>query len=202
MDYMRGAVLPSSRRVVLIAKPPIISRIVRYRRGGYLRFIGYVLVSPGLFDVVKASFTTKEDLQKVEKTVILFYLAWPPLSVASSGCSAGGNQGVPPLWEWAWPLAIWAPSASMQQYCLIYAVTLESPSRVTIVRQMQIIRVTSYRLVMRRDALVYRYTGRVPTWSWVPWSPSPSRSYPGPAATAAVTSRRTKSVPTRPTLLT
>ena len=81
---------------------------------------------------------TKKISKKVEKTVILFYLGLASAICGVIGLFSVGNPGVPPLWEWGLALAI-GLLGLVQQYCLIYAVTLESPSRVTIVRQMQII---------------------------------------------------------------
>ena len=81
---------------------------------------------------------TKKISNTVEKTVIPFYLGLASAICGVIGLFSVGNPGVPPLWEWGLALAI-GLLGLVQQYCLIYAVTLESPSRVTIVRQMQII---------------------------------------------------------------
>ena len=54
------------------------------------------------------------------------------------GLFSVGRPSLPPVREWGLAVGI-SCLGLLQQYCLIYAVTLESPARVTIVRQMQIV---------------------------------------------------------------
>jgi len=81
---------------------------------------------------------TKKISKKVEKTVILFYLGVAYVVCGSAGLFSAGNPSNPPLWEWGLASGI-SVLGVMQQYCMIYAVTLESPARVSIVRQTQIV---------------------------------------------------------------
>jgi len=124
--------------VVLIAKPPIIFGSFDNGEEDTYDLIGYVLVCLACLMSALGIVLTKKISKKVEKTVILFYLGLASAICGVIGLFSVGNPGVPPLWEWGLALAI-GLLGLVQQYCLIYAVTLESPSRVTIVRQMQII---------------------------------------------------------------
>jgi len=124
--------------VVLIAKPPIIFGSSDDGEEDTYDLIGYVLVCLACLMSALGIVLTKKISKKVEKTVILFYLGLASAICGVIGLFSVGNPGVPPLWEWGLALAI-GLLGLVQQYCLIYAVTLESPSRVTIVRQMQII---------------------------------------------------------------
>ena len=70
--------------------------------------------------------------------MIVFYLGLASVVCGSIGLFTLGTPSNPPLWEWGLAVGI-AVLGIIQQYMLIYAVSLESPSRVTIVRQSQIV---------------------------------------------------------------
>jgi len=121
--------------VVLISKPPIIfgSNMETYDLVGYTLVLGACNMSAlGLV-------LTKLISKKVEKAVIMFYLG-----VAGGVCgitalmSFGTPSLDPPLWEWGLALTV-SFLGLLQQYCLVWAVQLESPARVTVIRTMQII---------------------------------------------------------------
>ena len=103
-----------------------------------LDFSGYTLVCLACLMSALGIVLTKKISKKVEKTVILTYLGFASTVCGAIGLVSLGQPSNPPLWEWGLAVGIGALGL-VQQYCLIYAVTLESPSRVTIVRQMQII---------------------------------------------------------------
>ena len=72
-------------------------------------------------------------------TVTLFYFLWHLSAICGTiGLFTFGDPSVPPPRDWGLAVGI-SCLGLLQQYCLIYAVTLESPARVTIVRQMQIV---------------------------------------------------------------
>jgi len=81
---------------------------------------------------------TKLITKRVEKTVILFYLGLASALCGAVGLFSLGRPSVPVLWEWAVAVSV-AVLGLIQQYCLVYAVHLESPSRVSVVRQLQIV---------------------------------------------------------------
>jgi len=129
--------------VVLIAKPPILF-------GGNMEnydLIGYTLVSLACFMSAIGIVLTKKISKKIEKTVILFYLGLASAICGGIGLFSLGTPSNPAMWEWGTSLGI-GVLGLMQQYCLIYAVTLESPSRVMIVRQMQIVFAYVVQIVM------------------------------------------------------
>ena len=121
--------------VVMITKPPI---IFGYGTKETYDFTGYVLVCLACLMSALGIVLTKEISQMVEKTVILFYLGLSSAVCGAIGLFSVGTASMPAAWEWGLALGI-GILGLVQQYCLIYAVTLESPSTVTIIRQMQII---------------------------------------------------------------
>ena len=82
--------------------------------------------------------TTKLITKRVEKTVILFYLGLASWLCGAVGLFSVGRPSIPAWWEWLVALGV-AILGLVQQYCLVYAVHLESPSRVSVVRQFQIV---------------------------------------------------------------
>jgi len=129
--------------VVLIAKPPIIfgSSDEAYD------LVGYILVSGACLMSAIGIVLTKKISKKLEKTVILFYLGVASSICGGIGLVSLGHPGNPAMWEWGTSIGI-GVLGLVQQYCLIYAVTLESPARVTIVRQMQIVLAYIVQIVM------------------------------------------------------
>ena len=121
--------------VVMIAKPPI---IFGYGTEDTYDIIGYVLVCLACLMSALGLVLTKKISKKVEKTVILFYLGLASAICGAIGLFSVGTPSIPAAWEWGLGLGI-GILGMVQQYCLVYAVTLESPSTVTIIRQMQII---------------------------------------------------------------
>ena len=101
-------------------------------------FLGYIMVCLACFMSALGIVLTKKISKKVEKTVILFYLGIAYVICGSIGLFSVGVPSNPAVWEWGLASGI-SVLGVVQQYCLIYAVTLESPARVTIVRQMQIV---------------------------------------------------------------
>jgi len=137
--------------VVLIAKPPIVfgSDQETYDALGYSLVLSACVMSA--LGIVLTKFISK----KVEKLIILFYLG-----VASSMCGAiglftFGHPSVPELDEWILAVTI-GFLGLVQQYVLVWAVQLESPARVTIVRQMQIVLAYAVQIVL---------FGVMPTWT-------------------------------------
>jgi len=130
-----GATLLSG--VVLIAKPPILFADLVPDDFEY-DVLGYILVCSACFMSALGLVLTKKISKKVEKTVILFYMGIAYILFGSISLFALGNPSIPEVNEWGMAVGI-SVLGVLQQYCLIYAVTLESPARVTIVRQMQIV---------------------------------------------------------------
>merc|ERR1712037_1066001 len=91
---------------------------------------------------------TKLLANKVEKAVILFYLG---LAAAICGTVGLVTLDKPrlavPAWEWILTILI-GILGLVQQYCLVWAVQLESPARVTVVRSLQIILAYAVQVVM------------------------------------------------------
>ena len=81
---------------------------------------------------------TKKVTHRFQKNIILFYLGVAAVLCGGSGLLIAGTPSIPPLWEWGVAAGI-SVLGLLQQYCLVYAVQLESPSRVTIIRQFQIV---------------------------------------------------------------
>lgn len=104
----------------------------------YFLYLGYSLVTLACLSSALGIVFTKKISQKVEKNVIVFYLGLASVVCGSIGLFTLGTPSNPPLWEWGLAVGI-AVLGIIQQYMLIYAVSLESPSRVTIVRQSQIV---------------------------------------------------------------
>jgi drug/metabolite transporter (DMT)-like permease len=82
--------------------------------------------------------TTKLITKRVEKTVILFYLGLASALCGTAGLFSVGRPSNPAVWEWVVAVSV-GVLGLVQQYCLVYAVHLESPSRVSVVRQLQIV---------------------------------------------------------------
>jgi len=131
--------------VVLIAKPPMIfgqNEEAEYDVLGYsLVFLATTMSAIGIV-------LTKLLANKVEKAVILFYLG-----LAAAFCGAVGLVTLDkpklavPAWEWILTVLI-GILGLVQQYCLVWAVQLESPARVTVVRSLQIILAYAVQVVM------------------------------------------------------
>lgn len=131
--------------VVLIAKPPMIfgqNEEAEYDVLGYsLVFLATTMSAIGIV-------LTKLLANKVEKAVILFYLG-----LAAAFCGAAGLVTLDkpklavPAWEWILTVLI-GILGLVQQYCLVWAVQLESPARVTVVRSLQIILAYAVQVVM------------------------------------------------------
>eukprot|EP00088_Acartia_fossae_P008244 TRINITY_DN13925_c0_g1_i1.p1 TRINITY_DN13925_c0_g1~~TRINITY_DN13925_c0_g1_i1.p1 ORF type:complete len:486 (+),score=101.79 TRINITY_DN13925_c0_g1_i1:36-1493(+) len=120
--------------VLLIAKPPIIwgQGEEEYDLLGYsLNCLACLMSALGLV-------LTKKIAKQVEKIVILFYLGVASVILGLVGLFTFGEPANPPLWEWGMSVGI-GLLGLVQQYFLIYAVTLESPARVQIVRTLQIV---------------------------------------------------------------
>jgi len=125
--------------VVLIAKPPLVFGTLFGTTMESYDLLGYSLVLGACFMSATGLVLTKLISKKVEKAVILFYIGLASAAAGLSGLLSVGKPSLsPPLWEWGLSLAI-CFLGLLQQYCLVWAVTLESPARVTIVRTMQII---------------------------------------------------------------
>jgi len=143
--------------VILIAKPPILfgpaeGGAVDQDTAGVDRpydALGYALVCGACLMSAFSLVVTKMVATKVDKTVILFYIGVGIVVAGTAGLfSVGRPQLVElPAWEWGLAGGI-AVLGLVQQYCLIYAVTLESPARVTLVRQLQIIMAYGVQSVM------------------------------------------------------
>jgi len=130
-----GASLMSG--VVLIAKPPILFANMVPDDFEY-DVVGYILVCSACFMSALGLVLTKKISKIVEKTVILFYMGIAYILFGSISLFTLGNPSIPSAHEWGMAVGI-SVLGVLQQYFLIYAVTLESPARVTIVRQMQIV---------------------------------------------------------------
>jgi len=142
--------------VILIAKPPI---LFGPAEGGAVDpdtagvdqpydALGYALVCGACLMSALSLVLTKMVATKVDKTVILFYIGVGIVVAGTAGLfSVGRPQLDLPAWEWGLATGI-AVLGLVQQYCLIYAVTLESPARVTLVRQLQIIMAYGVQSVM------------------------------------------------------
>jgi len=142
--------------VILIAKPPI---LFGPAEGGAVDpdtagvdqpydALGYALVCGACLMSALSLVLTKMVATKVDKTVILFYIGVGIVVAGTAGLfSVGRPQLDLPAWEWGLAAGI-AVLGLVQQYCLIYAVTLESPARVTLVRQLQIIMAYGVQSVM------------------------------------------------------
>ena len=81
---------------------------------------------------------TRKISKKVETTVILLYMGIAYVICGCAGLFSVGKPSNPALWEWGLASAI-SVLGVVQEYCLIYAVTLESPAVVTIIGQLQIV---------------------------------------------------------------
>jgi len=149
--------------VVLIAKPPI---LFGPAEGGSFPdtagvdtpydALGYALVCGACLMSALSLVLTKMVATKVDKTVILFYIGVGIVVAGTAGLfSVGRPRLALPAWEWGLAVGI-AVLGLVQQYCLIFAVTLESPARVTLVRQLQIIMAYGVQSVMFQ--LVPSYT--------------------------------------------
>jgi len=149
--------------VVLIAKPPI---LFGPAEGGSFPdtagvdtpydALGYALVCGACLMSAMSLVLTKMVATKVDKTVILFYIGVGIVVAGTAGLFSVGRPRLDlPAWEWGLAVGI-AVLGLVQQYCLIFAVTLESPARVTLVRQLQIIMAYGVQSVMFQ--LVPSYT--------------------------------------------
>jgi len=150
--------------VVLIAKPPILFGPAQ--GGGSFPdtagvdtpydALGYALVCGACLLSAMSLVLTKMVATKVDKTVILFYIGVGIVVAGTAGLFSVGRPRLDlPAWEWGLAGGI-AVLGLVQQYCLIFAVTLESPARVTLVRQLQIIMAYGVQSVMFQ--LVPSYT--------------------------------------------
>jgi len=137
--------------VVLIAKPPILfgSEDETYDLIGYSLVLSACLMSA--LGIVLTKFISK----KVEKLIILFYLGVASSMCGSIGLFTFGHPSCPGLDEWVLAIII-GLLGLVQQYVLVWAVQLESPARVTIVRQMQIVLAYTVQIVL---------FGVMPTWT-------------------------------------
>ena len=77
-------------------------------------------------------------LLQVEKLIILFYLGLATATCGSVGLFVFGRPSVPGARDWVLAVSI-GLLGMVQQYILVWAVQLESPARVTVVRQFQIV---------------------------------------------------------------
>jgi len=131
--------------VVLIAKPPL---IFGHDEEEEYDVLGYSLVCLATTMSAVGIVLTKLLANKVEKAVILFYLG---LAAAICGTVGLVTLDKPklavPAWEWILTILI-GILGLVQQYCLVWAVQLESPSRVTVVRSLQIILAYAVQVVM------------------------------------------------------
>ena len=101
-------------------------------------FSGYILVCGACLMSAIGIVLTKKLTHKFQKNVIMFYLGCATVVSGGSGLLIAGTPSIPPLWEWGVAVGI-SVLGLLQQYCMIFAVQLESPSRVTVIRQFQII---------------------------------------------------------------
>jgi len=131
--------------VVLIAKPPL---IFGHDKEDEYDVLGYSLVLLATTMSAVGIVLTKLLANKVEKPVILFYLG---LAAAICGTVGLVTLDKPrlavPVWEWILTILI-GILGLVQQYCLVWAVQLESPARVTVVRSLQIILAYAVQVVM------------------------------------------------------
>jgi len=138
--------------VILISKPPILFKIAE---GESYDFLGYGITFSACLMSALGAVLPKLITKKVEKPVILFYISIFTTICGTVSLFTVGEPGVPPAWEWGLSFAI-AALGVVQQYLLIWAVQLEAPSRVTVMRQTQI--VYSY-------AVQVLFFDVIPTWS-------------------------------------
>jgi len=137
--------------VVLIAKPPIVfgSEDETYDAIGYTLSLSACVMSA--LGVVLNKLVSKD----VDKPVILFYLGLACSSCGSIGLVTFGQPSVGSYHDWVVGVAI-GLLGLLTQFFLVWAVELESPARVTIMRQMQIILAFVVQIVM---------FGVVPAWT-------------------------------------
>jgi len=123
--------------VVMIAKPPIL--FGSPLEGGSYDLLGYSLALGACFMSATGLVLTKLIAKQVEKTTILFYLGVASFICGGAGLLSFGHPSLsPPGWEWGLAFGICFLGLT-QQYCLIWAVVLESPAKVTVIRTLQII---------------------------------------------------------------
>lgn len=137
--------------VVLIAKPPIVFGSDQETYDA----IGYGLVLSACMMSALGIVLTKFICKKVEKLIILFYLGVASSMCGSIGLFTFGHPSCPEYDEWLLAITI-GFLGLVQQYVLVWAVQLESPARVTIVRQMQIVLAYAVQIAL---------FGVMPTWT-------------------------------------
>jgi len=137
--------------VVLIAKPPILfgSEDETYDAIGYTLSLSACVMSA--WGVVLNKLVAND----VDKPVILFYLGFACSACGLLGLFTLGQPSVGSYHDWIVGVAI-GLLGLLTQFFLVWAVQLESPARVTIMRQMQIILGYIVQAVM---------FGVVPTWT-------------------------------------
>jgi len=137
--------------VVLIAKPPILfgSEDETYDAIGYSLSLSACVMSA--WGVVLNKLVAND----VDKPVILFYLGFACSACGLIGLFTLGQPSVGSYHDWIVGVAI-GLLGLLTQFFLVWAVQLESPARVTIMRQMQIILGYIVQAVM---------FGVVPTWT-------------------------------------
>jgi len=137
--------------VVLIAKPPIVFGSA----GETYDAIGYTLALSACVMSALGVVLTKLVSKDVDKPVVLFYLGVASSSCGTIGLLTLGEPSVGSYHDWIVGVAI-GLLGLLQQYLLVWAIQLESPARVTIMRQMQIVLAYIVEIVL---------FGVVPTWS-------------------------------------
>jgi len=138
--------------VILISKPPFI--FGQDENLGY-DAIGYSLVLCACGMSALGIVLTKLISKEVEKLIILFYLGLATATCGSVGLFVFGQPSLPGARDWILAVAI-GLLGMVQQYILVWAVQLESPARVTVVRQFQIVLAYAVQVIM---------FGVMPTWT-------------------------------------
>jgi len=138
--------------VILISKPPFI--FGQDENLGY-DAVGYSLVLSACGLSALGIVLTKLISKQVEKLIILFYLGLATTLCGSVGLFVFGHPSLPGARDWVLAVVI-GLLGMVQQYILVWAVQLESPARVTVVRQFQIVLAYAVQVIM---------FGVMPTWT-------------------------------------
>jgi len=127
--------------VILITKPPL---IFGSPEGGFYDFLGYSLCIGACFMSALGLVLTKLIALTVGRSTILFFMGLAIALCGGIGLAALGKPSLllhnPQLALHDWTLAISIGLLGLvQQYVLIWAITLESPAVVTCIRSLQIL---------------------------------------------------------------
>ncbi|XP_023321330.1 solute carrier family 35 member G1-like [Eurytemora carolleeae] len=120
--------------VVLIAKPPSIFGATNPTYD----VIGYIIVSLGCLMSAIGLVLAKTISKQVDKYLTLFYLGLAYILCGGVYLTGSGELRIGTIQDWILAVCI-SCFGIFQQFCTLYALSMESPATVSVLRQLQIV---------------------------------------------------------------